>query len=102
MTPEAFNKIVQARLKDIQSRLVFKQKHYARGDDRLHNFKRAANFTRQCEEKALLGMLTKQLVSIYDMVDDLENEVSNPIELWDERIGDAIAYLILLEALVKE
>lgn len=52
----------------------------------------------------------KHIISILDMVDDLDHikpSVKDSIFLaklpqWDEKIGDAINYLILLRALVEE
>jgi hypothetical protein len=47
-------------------------------------------------------MLSKHLISVYDMVDDLNNHIESPMEVWKEKIGDSINYLILLEALLYE
>ncbi|HSH25907.1 MAG TPA: hypothetical protein VLA13_10280 [Massilibacterium sp.] len=44
-------------------------------------------------------MATKHLVSVIDMVES--NEVHDP-EYIDEKIGDMINYLILLEGILKE
>ena len=102
MTTPEFLKLVADRLEKIQETLGRKGKEYARGD-RLSNFKRAASIQRMSPEKAWLGIWAKHLVSILDMIDDIEQGCSNaPMELWDEKIGDSVNYLILLEGLVWE
>lgn len=98
MTDAEFNAPVEDRVGAIRGTLSSKAKEYARAD-RLHNFKQAALVLRCSPQQALLGFLTKHLVSIVDMVQD---QAEHPAALWDEKIGDAINYLVLLEALVKE
>lgn len=101
MDDKKFIQIVEERCEKIKKVLAHKAKEYARGD-RLSNFKRAASFGKCTPEKALLGMLTKHLVATFDFVDDLENGKVMPLEQWEEKIGDSINYLILLEGLIKE
>ena len=98
-TPEQFNEILEKRILSIKSILGNKAKEYAMGGDRLHNFKVAARVKNESPEKALWGMAIKHLVCIIDMVDG-ELEATAPMV--DEKIGDMINYLILLEALMKE
>ena len=76
-----------------------KSKEYASDGDKLYNFKRTAAMLDCSSEEALLGMLAKHLVSIIDMV---QNKREADYKLWDEKIGDAINYLILLEAIIRE
>lgn len=98
MQSEAFNHIVKARCDLIQSILASKAKEYAI-DDRLYNFKRAAEILRITPQRALFGMFMKHLVSVIDLV---EGSIQPTRYLIDEKIGDAINYLILLEAILKE
>jgi hypothetical protein len=53
-------------------------------------------------EKALWGLAMKHLVSIVDIVDGLEAGRVPAVALSDEKLGDMINYLILLEALLAE
>ena len=53
-------------------------------------------------ENALIGMLAKHMVSILDMVDDIPSGAYHGIQEWDEKIGDAVNYLLLLEGLIEE
>ena len=98
MNNEQFDAILQARLQKIQSILGKKAAEYARGD-RLSNFKRAAATLQCTPEQACIGFWMKHVISLLDMIDDKR---THPAELWQEKIGDAINYLVLLEAIVSE
>jgi hypothetical protein len=84
-----------------RSLMISKNDHYARGDDKLHNFKKAAGFG-GTQETALAGMMLKHTVSIYDLVDDLAGGNNAHLDLWREKILDHINYLILLYAMQVE
>ena len=102
MTNEVFDITVENRLKLIKEILLRKRAEYApNGGDRLHNFNRAAEMLRVTPEAALVGMWTKHIISILDIVDNLDNSVPS-LEMIEEKIGDAINYLILLEAMLKD
>ena len=95
-----FEKILEGRIDKIREVLAVKGKEYApEGKDRLHNFKIAAKINDQKYWQALWGMATKHLVSIKDMID---LPCRPETQLVDEKIGDMINYLILLEALWKD
>lgn len=98
MTSEQFKTILDSRLSSIRSVLGQKAKEYAIGD-RLYNFKRAAEILRQTPQQALAGMLMKHVVSVLDLV---EGSIPATEHMINEKIGDAINYMILLEALLKE
>lgn len=102
MTTEDFNRIVFERCEKIKTMLAVKGVEYARGDDRLHAFKVAAAFEECTPERALRGMSIKHEVSIRDFVNDLDDNKHWCVDKWQEKLGDAINYLILLEALVIE
>lgn len=99
MTHEAFDKLLESRLSAIKAVLGTKAKEYATGEDRLHNFKSSADILRCSPEEACLSFMVKHLTSIIDMV---KSETTPAAAVVDEKIGDAINYLILLEALFKE
>lgn len=102
MTPQAFEEVLRSRIALIESVLGMKAEEYSRGKDRLHNFKRVAAVKGCTTADACIDGFCKHLVSILDMVDDLRKGVHRPIAMWEEKIGDAVNYLILLEAIVKE
>ena len=96
-TPE-FNKIVTDRMSKIELVLAGKAAEYAT-EDRLHNFKTAAIIDGITPKRALWGMFMKHFVSVQDMALDRRGA---SVEMVDEKIGDAINYLVLLEAVIKE
>ena len=103
MTSEIFDAIVENRLALIKKILIAKRAEYAPdGGDRLHNFHRAAETLRCTPERALVGMWMKHVVSILDIIDDIDKGKEPRVELVNEKMGDAINYLILLEAVLKE
>lgn len=79
-----------------------KHKEYSRDKDKLHNFKVAGRILKSTPEKALFGMFVKHMVSVMDIVMDLdENKLPN-METIRDKIGDSINYMVLLEALLCE
>lgn len=102
MTTKEFNVVLENTLEQIRQVMGSKSAEYARNDEKLWNFKRAAGVLGVSPEKALLGMLTKHTVSILDIIDDLDKDKLPSVELLCEKIGDELNYLILLKALVLE
>lgn len=102
MDSETFDRILDARLESTRKVLASKRKEYAAAGDRLHNFNRAARMLGGSREKALVGMMAKHWVSVLDMVDNIGTVNSPSYEMIEEKIGDSINYLILLEAMLKE
>ena len=99
MTQEKFNSIVTNQLTKIEDLLLSKGKEYAPSVDRLAAFKHAADLQQTTTEVALGGMLAKHIVSIYQMIPDAYLYTG---EKWDEKINDAINYLLLLRACIAE
>ena len=80
-----------------------KNAEYSRNDDKLHNFKRAGALLGCTPHEALVGMWSKHLISILDMVSDYAASGKIPTSFTiDEKFTDAINYLHLLEALFRE
>ena len=101
MNTDDFNKIIHEQIERCEATLCKKADEYAT-DDRLHNFKVAAEIQKCLPTTALGGMMAKHTVSVYDMLRGLEEGKSYPIELWNEKITDSINYLLLLAAAVRE
>lgn len=98
MKKEKFNEIIQKRIALCLDVLIDKANEYAT-DDRLHNFKVAACLQGIDPVKALAGMMAKHTVSIYDM---MCSDKKYPLEMWEEKIGDHINYLLLLRTLLED
>lgn len=102
MTATEFQAILDSRLDKIRAVLASKAGEYATDKDRLHNFKRSAGLMGRSRFEVCAAFMTKHLTSIFDMVDERSRGVHVPPERVDEKIGDAVNYLILLEALFLE
>lgn len=121
MTIETFNTIVNEQIDICTNMLTGKGLEYApdaakekgpevaplgyeknsatKNADRLAHFKKAAAIMSTTPKVALLGMLSKHIVSVSDMCTDNRNY---PIEKWNEKITDSINYLLILRAIVEE
>ena len=97
----SFDDIVEARISKIQDTLRVKAKEYTVGGNRFHNFDVAARIANTTPEQALWDMMLKHFVSIMDLVDATSVD-PNRIDpcVVDEKLGDMINYLILLEGLL--
>ena len=102
MTANDFDMVLKERLEAAERVLGSKAKEYASQEDRLHNFKRAAALLGQTPAQACVGFMTKHLVSILDIVTADAKGLKVPIEVREEKIGDAINYLILLDAILRD
>ena len=101
MDNKVFEEIIEERISKCKEVLVVKAKEYAT-EDRLHNFKVAAELQGCSPVKALAGMMAKHTVSAYDLINDFEAGETISQDMWNEKIGDSINYLLLLEALIVE
>lgn len=112
MNQEKFDILLEEIIKRTKTVLKAKSNEYSSDTDKLHNFKRAGQLRNSSPEEALAGMLAKHLVSLLDIVDEIEKtypieQIFPPsyhdyIKLLEEKITDSINYLILLEGLIKE
>lgn len=101
MSTEEFEDVLHFRLNKIKSILGDKAKEYADNKDVLRNFNRASKLRNKPREVCLVGMMDKHIVSIYDIIDGIERGEYPTEEMTNEKIGDTINYLILLEASIK-
>ena len=99
MTNERYLEIVTRRTKLKGEVSTAKGKEYSGPVDRLHNFKRIAEFARVSPEQACLVLMGKHVISIVDHI-----VYGLPItQAWiDEKVGDTGVYTDLLEALFVE
>jgi hypothetical protein len=101
MTPEQFTMYLNQRLDKTKRVLSAKADEYARGD-RLSNFHKAAGFLDTTPEAALMGMVIKHVIALQDFIKDLNDGIMQSPDRWDEKIGDIIAYMCLLDAMILE
>lgn len=108
MTSAEFDVILEQRMVEMRRVLGLKAGEYASDKDRLHNFKQAAAefpagmYHNDTPVEALVGMMRKHWASIMDLVRYKALGRVYTDAMVDEKIGDAINYLVLLEAILKE
>tara|TARA_R100000353_G_scaffold6986_2_gene8975 strand:+ start:1347 stop:1664 length:318 start_codon:yes stop_codon:yes gene_type:complete len=103
MTLSDFKKLLQDRFRRIDSTFNSKQKEYANEIDVFENIKngvRLSIFSTEPEQVAW-SYAAKHLESIMSILEKLPEEEPSE-ELINEKIGDAINYLIIIEGLLKE
>lgn len=99
MTREEYNKSIEAQLKRVKETLIKKNKEYSTDNSPLHNFHQSAKLLRTTPKESAFAFMVKHLTSITDM---LQSGNDYPMELWEEKLGDAKNYLFLIECLVEE
>lgn len=98
-----FSEVVDERINKIIDTLRDKAVEYSGSGDRFHNFKVGARIIGSTPEEALQGMMLKHLVSVFDLIEWAQNDDGRLSEaMIDEKIGDLINYLILLEGMLKQ
>lgn len=101
MDTKTFNMHVEDQIERCRKTLIVKGNEYG-AQDRLHNFKAFAELAGISQEQACSGFLGKHIVSIYDMCRESSNGEEFSLEKWNEKIGDAINYLLILSAIVRQ
>lgn len=102
MNNTEFEKIITEQFDSCRETLLKKAEEYADDTDRLHNFKIAAKLQGVTPLTALGGMMAKHTVSVYDLIRRHEDGLEIKKEMWDEKIGDSLNYLLLMQGLLAE
>jgi hypothetical protein len=97
---DEFKKMLDRRIALIRQVLDAKDVEYGTIENRHHNFYEAARILTAKPEAVLLFYFSKHLVSVMDMISNFDEIYPN--EVIEEKIGDCINYLILLESLLKD
>ena len=100
MNKTEFNKLVDERIKLIQSVLQKKGAEYANDKDVFHNFEEGTKMSfHNTREMVAWEYMMKHMISIKDMISSKSAFSEHTIR---EKFGDAINYLILMEAMMLE
>lgn len=97
MTREEFEEHSRGFLENCLATLSIKGDEYASESNPYTNFEQASKFLDCKPQQALLGFLTKHLVSIKDMCN---SNIIYSNSLWTEKIKDSICYLLLLHGMI--
>lgn len=95
-----FDNVANLQLAHCVDLLTQKRGEYAPDYDVLQNFKDAAAMNGNSSAEALWGYVTKQLVSVKNMVH--QDTTNFSMTHWDEKLTDIINYMVLLKAIVIE
>jgi len=101
MTRDQFDLFLLSFFNRTQKILTSKSKEYASDADIFLSFKKGTGFSFHNEaEKVAYEYLCKHLESIKTMLDNLDKPPNK--DYIEEKIGDAVNYLIIIEGLIKE
>lgn len=99
---ERFNDCIDNRLNECKELLTVKSVEYRRNNNPYHNFNVGAKFTGESSEKVLYGFLLKHLISLQDIVNDVNEGKLPSKEIIAAKVSDIINYMLILEALIEE
>jgi hypothetical protein len=99
VTRSEFELLLDAQLAAVRSTLAAKREEYAPGDDVLANFARGAAIAEESPARYLWCCLSKHLASLAEMT---KEPTAYDATRWREKVGDAVNYLLLLEAMVHD
>jgi len=103
ITTRELERFINERITDILDVLKTKGKVYTGDKNRFKNFNEASDIL-QCEpEEALVGFMTKHIVWLFDFVRQLKSQqtvTKEEISEVNEKIGDTINYLLILNAML--
>ena len=101
MTTKELEAVFEKQVQRCREVLLQKGKEYTPDEaDRFSSFKSAAVLQHTTQANALLGMLSKHIISLYDM--SFVGTDRYDMAVWDEKITDALNYLFILTAILKE
>lgn len=93
------DQVLLPRLEKIKNTLGTKAKEYSHQDDPFHNFNQVAAIENISPVKAAWAMMLKHFVSVQDMV---HGRRAITKEALDEKIGDVMCYMVLIEGMLGE
>ena len=102
MTYDKFMELLEERFNKTRETYSTKMIEYANVNDVFESFKKGVGFSfHDTPEGVAWEYACKHFESIKTIISKVSDEVPTD-ELLDEKIGDAINYLIIIKALVKE
>ena len=99
MNANKFKEVLQEQFAQCFDTLEKKAKEYSQENDRLGHFKTSAAEQDISPKQALWGMASKHFTSLNKMC---KSDQMIMEDMWNEKITDALNYLLLLRALVTE
>lgn len=101
MTTKELQIVFDEQVRRCREVLLQKGKEYTPDEaERFSSFKTAAELQHTSQVNAMLGMLSKHIVSLYDM--SFVGAEHYDMATWNEKITDSLNYLFILKAMIKE
>lgn len=104
LTFKEFEVICKERYEKSRKTLIEKGKEYATEDNAMDSFHEQASLSMHDKPTSVAWeLMVKHLYSVRRMISEYENKGTIPTSyMINEKIGDALNYLILIEALFEE
>jgi hypothetical protein len=102
MTKQEFSKYLEQRLQRIKDTLDKKGEEYAYINNVFVNFEDAGDIAGNCREKIMFYYMLKHLISVINIVNKADKYEYPIKEVIEEKFGDLVNYLILIEASLIE
>ena len=99
MNSKDFNSAIARQFGKCYTLLNIKKREYNHTEDRFDTFKEAALLSSKSAEESAASYMTKHIMSIIDMC---KRPWKYSDEMWDEKITDAINYLLIIRAMIEE
>ena len=99
VSKEEFERFFEERVQKCREVLIEKAKEYANDEDRMKNFNTAGRMLNLKPYQVAFLYMMKHFESIYEIV--IEDKYVSP-KVWDEKIGNLINYLFLIDAMKRK
>lgn len=99
---QEFDIQVNNTLEMIKILLINKGKEYRRNANPYHNFEQGAKQSGLSREKVLKGFLLKHLISVDDMIDDLDKGIVPTEEKIQEKFNDILVYFTIQKCMILD
>jgi hypothetical protein len=99
---QEFEKRVNDTLEKIKLLLITKGKEYRRENNPFHNFERGSLMTNEPREKVLKGFLLKHIISVDDIINDLDKGVLPQEAKVEEKYNDILVYYLIQKCMILD
>jgi hypothetical protein len=99
---QEFETRVNHTLEKIKLLLITKGKEYRRENNPFHNFERGSLMTNEPREKVLKGFLLKHVISVDDMINDLDKEILPQEAQVEEKFNDILVYYLIQKCMILD
>lgn len=100
VSEQEFKQLFEERVQKCRQVLVKKAQEYSSDDDKMRNFNVVARMLNMKPYQVAFLFMMKHFESLYEII--MNGKEVSP-EMWDEKMGDTLNYLFLIDAMwIKE